>query len=355
MDIIIKAKGFIDGEKAPFIKVKGKYLLEYTLEIARKIGYENLYIDTDFREEVSAYCKDENIEFRFIENAKESLIDTLEMDTLSVYDPNILKGLIKNRDINHIDRALLWVIKNKEDIKKTDDYFTRLTWNPLARYYAVPFGEGLARFLSKKTNITPNQVTLWSLLAGIAAAILFSVNNYYLGLAAALSLQLLHVFDVADGYLARLKNMRSPFGAFWDGVVGQVGMAICILGITIGVQKEYQNEWIWIVGFLIIFGSFMCAYLNELHMLYLKNDTSCEVIEKLKKNPIVTSLDKTHSFLNEWDVRIFVICLCAVFGELIFALIYLCLFNNIWIRSVFFEYVRHVSKKREKVEGGKNL
>lgn len=346
LNIIIKAKGFIDEEEAPFIKVKGKYLLEYTLENARKIGYDKLYIDTDFREEVAAYCKDENIKYGFIGNTEERSIDSFVIDTLSVYDPNILKRLIKKGDINHIDRALLWVIRNKEDVKKTDEYFTRLTWNPLARYYAVPLGEGLARFLSKKTNITPNQVTLWSLLAGIAAAILFSVNNYYLGIVAALSLQLLHAFDVADGSLARLKNMRSPFGAFWDGVVGQVGIAICILGITIGVQKEYQNEWIWIIGFLIIFGSFMCAYLNELHMLYLKNDTSCEVIEKIKRKPIVTSLDKTHSFLNEWDVRIFIICLCAVFGELIFALIYLCLFNNFWIVSVFFEYVRYTSKRK---------
>ena len=344
MDIIIKTKGFIDGEEAPFIKVKGEYLLEYTLENARKIGYEKLYIDTDFREEVSAYCKDRNIEFRFIENAEEHSMDRLVIDTLSVYDPNILKRLIKNRDINHIDHALLWVIKNKEDIKKTDDYFTRLTWNPLARYYAVPFGEGLARFLSKKTNITPNQVTLWSLLAGIAAAILFSFNNYDLGIVAALSLQLLHVFDITDGYLARLKNMRSPFGAFWDGVVGQAGMAACILGITIGVQKEYQSEWIWIIGFVIIYGSFMCAYLNVLRMLYLKNDTSCEAIENFKRKRKVT-ID-IYSFLREWDVRIFVICLCAVFSELIFALIYLCLFNNLWIVSVFFEYVRYPSKRK---------
>ena len=355
MNIIIKAKGFIDEEEAPFIKVKDEYLLEYTLEIARKIGYENLYIDTDFREEVAAYCKDRNIEFTFIENPEERSIDTLVMDTLSVYDPNILKGLIKKGDRNHIDRALLWVIKNKEDIKKTDDYFTRLTWNPLARYYAVPLGEGLARFLSKKTNITPNQVTLWSLLAGISAAILFSFNNYYFGIVAALSLQLLHVFDVADGYLARLKNMRSPFGAFWDGVVGQAGMAACILGITIGVHKEYQSEWIWIIGFFIIFGSFMCAYLNKLCGRYLKNDTSCEVIEKFKRKTTVRSLLNMLHFFNKWDVRILVICLCAVFNELIFALIYLFFLNNLWILSVYSEYVRHTSKKREKVEGGKNL
>lgn len=346
MDIIIKAKGSIDGKEVPFIKVNEEYLLEYTLEIARKIGYENLYIDTDFREEVAAYCKDRNVEFGFIENPEERSIDGLVIDMLSVYDPNILKRLIKKGDINHIDHALLWHIKNKGDIKKTDDYFTRLSWNPLARYYAVPFGEGLARFLSKKTNITPNQVTLWSLLAGIAAAILFSFNNYYFGIVAALSLQLLHVFDITDGYLARLKNMRSPFGAFWDGVVGQVGMAACILGITIGVQKKYQNEWIWIVGFLIIFGSFMCAYLNELRSLFLlNNDTPCEVIENFKrKRKAVVGI---YSFLNQWDVRIFVICLCAVFGNLIFALIYLCLFKNVWIISVFFEYVRYTSKKKE--------
>lgn len=345
MDIIIRAKGSIDEKETPFIKIKGKYLLEYTLETARKIGYENLYIDTDFQDEVAAYCKDRNIEFRIIENTEERSIDGLVIDTLSVYDPNILKRLIKKGDKDHIDRALLWVIRDKEDIKKTDDYFTRLTWNPLARYYAVPFGEGLARILSKKTHITPNQVTLWSLLAGISAAILFSVNNYYLGIVAALSLQLLHVFDITDGYLARLKNMRSPFGAFWDGVVGQVGLAACILGITIGVHKEYQSEWIWIIGFLIIFGLFMCAYLNELHRRYLKNDTPCEVFENFKrKRKAVVGI---YSFLNQWDVRIFVICLCAVFGNLIFALIYLCLFNNVWIISVFFEYVTYTSQRKE--------
>ena len=347
LNIIIKAKGFIDKEEAPFIKVNDKFLLEYTLETARKIGYENLYIDTDFREEVAAYCKDKDIEFDFIENPGEHPMVDLVIDTRSVYNANILKRLIKKNDIDHIDHALMWVIKNKDDLKKTDDYFTRLTWNPLGSYYVIPLGEGLARVLSKKTNITPNQVTLFSLLAGIAASILFSFNNYYLGLVAALSLHLFFIFDVTDGYIARLKNMRSPFGAFWDGVVGQAGIAACILGITIGVQKKYQNEWIWIVGFLMIFGSFMGVYLNELRMLFLKNDAPCEVIENFKRKPTGRSLLNMLHFLSGWDVRILVICLCAVLGELIFALIYLCLFNNLWIVSVFFEYARYPSKRKE--------
>lgn len=346
MNIIIKAKGFIDEEEAPFIKVNDKYLLEYTLETAGKIGYEKLYIDTDFQEEVSAYCKNKNIEFTFIENTEEHFIEGLVIDTRSIYNANILKRLIKKNEIDHIDHALMWVIKNKNDIKRTEDYYTRLTWNPLGRYYVIPLGEGLARFLSKKTNVTPNQVTLWSLLAAIAASILFSFNNYYLGLVAALSLHLFFILDVTDGYIARLKKISSDFGAFLDGVVDETGIAACVLGITIGVQKKYQNEWIWVIGFLIIFGSFMGAYMHELRTKFLKNNSPREVIENFKRKPIVTSFSNILSFLGAWDVRIFIICLCAVFGELIFALIYLCLLNNLWIVSVFLEYVRYTSKKK---------
>src|SRR5213592_1484511 len=65
-----------------------------------------------------------------------------------------------------------------------------------------PVGIRIARALYP-TGISPDQVTLWSLLIGLVAGHLFVVSD---------------VFDSADGQLARLRGTSTRFGRALDGI-----------------------------------------------------------------------------------------------------------------------------------------
>lgn len=77
-------------------------------------------------------------------------------------------------------------------------------------------------------RVTPGQVTFASLLAGLAAAASFYTGHLIWG---ALLYQLSFAFDCTDGKLARLKDLVTPLGEFWDGFVGLVVYVICIVGL----------------------------------------------------------------------------------------------------------------------------
>lgn len=79
-----------------------------------------------------------------------------------------------------------------------------------------------------KLRITPNQISMLALLAGIASASLFFQRQF---LAGSLALILSAVFDLVDGSVARMTNAHSDFGAVFDWIVDKYVDALVLLGI----------------------------------------------------------------------------------------------------------------------------
>jgi len=79
-----------------------------------------------------------------------------------------------------------------------------------------------------KLRITPNQISVLALLAGIASASLFFQQRF---LAGSLVLILSAVFDLVDGSVARMTNAHSDFGAVFDWIVDKYVDALVLLGI----------------------------------------------------------------------------------------------------------------------------
>ena len=70
----------------------------------------------------------------------------------------------------------------------------------------MPIARRIALFLKNYTNITPNQVTVFTFFIGVIGALLICKGSYYTDLIAIIFLQLALTFDLSDGYLARIKN-----------------------------------------------------------------------------------------------------------------------------------------------------
>lgn len=79
-----------------------------------------------------------------------------------------------------------------------------------------------------RLRITPNQISLLSLAAGILCAVLFFERQFLFG---ALALLLSAIFDLIDGSVARKTGAHTNFGAVFDWIVDKYVDALALLGI----------------------------------------------------------------------------------------------------------------------------
>ena len=79
-----------------------------------------------------------------------------------------------------------------------------------------------------RLSITPNQISVLALIAGIVCAYLFFRQQFVWG---TLALILSAVFDLVDGSVARKTDSHSNFGAVFDWIVDKYVDGIVLLGI----------------------------------------------------------------------------------------------------------------------------
>jgi len=95
------------------------------------------------------------------------------------------------------------------------------------------------------TEITPNQVTLLSMIAGILSGIFYAFGERNMVILGGLLLGIATVFDCADGQLARLKKNGTHFGRVLDGVVDYIYTIAAFLGIAVGCRNESMSLGLW--------------------------------------------------------------------------------------------------------------
>ena len=111
------------------------------------------------------------------------------------------------KDLKKFEREYKLSLKPRE----TEEVINQMLNRPLA-FITAKFFHRLRK--------SPNFVTLFSLSFGVASGLLFAKGEYYYVLAAAILLELMIIFDCADGQLARMSGMSSPFGKTLDPALG---------------------------------------------------------------------------------------------------------------------------------------
>ena len=92
------------------------------------------------------------------------------------------------------------------------------------RKFSLPATKVLSR-----TAITPNQVTLISFLAALAAAACFALQQPLLG---GLLAQISSIIDGIDGEIARLKFLKSNYGSLFDAILDRYADFFIIIGMA---------------------------------------------------------------------------------------------------------------------------
>ena len=104
-----------------------------------------------------------------------------------------------------------------------------------------------------KTQVTPNTLTVFALLSGLGAGILFFLNR---PLWATLAIIICGTFDVLDGKVAVKTNKTTLFGAIFDSTLDRYSEFFIYLGIAL----HLRNHWaLWLVFFTFL-GSSMVSY-----------------------------------------------------------------------------------------------
>ena len=107
-----------------------------------------------------------------------------------------------------------------------------------------------------RSNITPNQITLLSMVTGIFSGVMFGIGKSTAIIIGGLLLAFATIFDCADGQLARLKNNGTPFGRILDGVVDYIYTVAAFVGIAIGGRNGSMDPLLWWVFVSLAGGSY---------------------------------------------------------------------------------------------------
>lgn len=120
-----------------------------------------------------------------------------------------------------------------------------------------------------KMGITPNMVTTIGFVGNVVAAFLFihasqltpiSMGFSWIGWGGAILL-FSGLFDMMDGRLARLGNMSTTFGAFWDSTLDRYSELFSLFGITLYLMTA-SGIWAGVITFLALVGSIMVSYVR---------------------------------------------------------------------------------------------
>ncbi len=122
----------------------------------------------------------------------------------------------------------LWETKNKND-----EWWSSFVTSPLAvliNYVVVDF-----------KWLTPNLITLLSLITALVASALIVLGgevNFY---AAAALINVSHILDCMDGQMAKYRGVSSRFGNFFDKVTDQIQIFFWFSAIAYAAYAQAQN------------------------------------------------------------------------------------------------------------------
>ena len=216
-----------------------------------------------------------------------------------------------------------WVdVDNVAALKKAKEILIRElfkpTDGPISKRVNRRFSTKISAYLARY-NISPNAITLASFGLAVLSAVFFYLGGYFNIVLGGVMAQLSSILDGCDGEIARLKFKFSTFGEWLDRVLDRYADGLIVLGMTHSLWLTTSHELVWLLGFLVLTGTFMNSY------------TARIFDELISKNLINDS-----SFRLGRDVRLFIIFVGAIFNQLLVTLIILTFITNVEsIRRLF--------------------
>ena len=165
-------------------------------------------------------------------------------------------------------------------------------------------------------SITPTQITILSLIAGLASAYCYMVDSSTGLMCGALFLYLKIFLDNVDGNLARVKGEVSRLGRFLDSLVDFIVSFLIYLVLTLRLVSDTNDSLYWFLGGLaflscLIHCSYFVFYLVQYTSIsgtYLCNRADESITEEDSTaydrgdlSMLVCLLQRSHILLYGWQ------------------------------------------------------
>ncbi|HEV2459823.1 MAG TPA: CDP-alcohol phosphatidyltransferase family protein [Ktedonobacterales bacterium] len=132
-------------------------------------------------------------------------------------------------------------------------------FGPRIQDYARRIAELVVRPLAA-IGMTPNIATLLGLLLNGATAVVIATGNLRIG---GVMLLVAGLFDMVDGALARVRNLKTTFGAFFDSTLDRYSEGLVLLGVilyAVTLPATTTRTWIVALAYVAALSSLMVSY-----------------------------------------------------------------------------------------------
>lgn len=143
------------------------------------------------------------------------------------------------------------------------------TEEPLDLIFFRPLGFLIALLL-RRAPVSPNVITIMSMITGLTAAWFFSKGTHPAFITAACLLITSHLFDCTDGQLARLRGVSSRLGKTLDILADLVTDIAGFIGVALAMIKTTaQPAWLW---WLLVAGTLLFCMIHISLFDHFKNE-----------------------------------------------------------------------------------
>lgn len=137
------------------------------------------------------------------------------------------------------------------------------------------------------TNLTPNQISVISMIFGLGSGVFFYFGEYEYVILGGIFIFISNILDCADGQLARLKKNGTKVGRVIDGFIDYVTGASIFFGIGFALNHITGNPlYSWVLatigGFSRVLQNMFFDYYRNMYLRYVYNkvnDINDEITE----------------------------------------------------------------------------
>lgn len=170
-------------------------------------------------------------------------------------------------------------------------------------HFYRPIGYRWALLFSKM-GVSPNAVTIASIVIGVAAGICYYPTDLAINILGMLLLVWANSYDSADGQLARMTGKKTPLGRILDGAAGDIWFITIYAAICLRLTPQW-GIWIWVLaaitGFFHSKQAAMADYYRNVHLLFLKGKSGSE----LSYSPHLKEHYREMSWRREFIYKLF--------------------------------------------------
>jgi hypothetical protein len=149
------------------------------------------------------------------------------------------------------------------------------TENIIDRIFYRPVGYGITKAILP-TGISPNTVTVISILIGAMAGYFFHFDNLMANVYGILFLVAANILDCVDGQLARLTGKKTTIGRILDGIAGDIWFLSIYIGLALRLSWEAGSYWLFLPAVLSglshLVQSNITDYYKTLHLYFISKE-----------------------------------------------------------------------------------